>query len=71
MSSNISRETPKYCFLTAKVRNYGIPLLFSKMALHGGGHLGLKKNAQGGFLGPLRNSCVLTLSQHDASYHQN
>ena len=29
---------------------------FSKMALHGGVHLELKKNAQGGFLGPLRNS---------------
>ena len=32
------------------------PCFFSKMALHGGGYLELKKNAQGGFLGHLRNS---------------
>ena len=31
------------------MRNYGIPLFFSKMALHGGGHLELKKCTRGIF----------------------
>ena len=44
-------ETPKYFFLNAKVRNYGIPLFFSKMALHGGGHLELKKMHKEDFWG--------------------
>ena len=52
MSSNISSlETPKYFFRSAKVRNYGIPLFFSIMALHGGGHLELKKMHKGDFWG--------------------
>ena len=29
------------------MRNYGIPLFFSRMALHGGGHLELKKCTRG------------------------
>ena len=33
------------------MRNYGIPLFFSKMALHGGGHLELKKMHKGDFWG--------------------
>ena len=31
------------------MRNYGTPLFFSKMALHGGGHLELKKCTRGIF----------------------
>ena len=33
------------------MRNYGIPLFFSIMALHGGGHLELKKMHKGDFWG--------------------
>ena len=33
------------------MRNYGIPLFFSKMALHGGGHLELKIMHKGDFWG--------------------
>ena len=33
------------------MRNYGIPLFFSKMALHGGGHLELIKMHKGDFWG--------------------
>ena len=44
-------ETPKYFFRTAKVSNYGIPLFFSKMALHGDGHLELKKMHKEDFWG--------------------
>ena len=33
------------------MRNYGIPLFFSKIALHGGGHLELKKMHKGNFWG--------------------
>ena len=41
-------ETSKYIFLTAKVRYTPV---FSKMALHGGGHLDLKKMHKGDFWG--------------------
>ena len=38
------------------MRNYGTPLFFSKIALHGGGHLELKKMHKGDFWGLLGKS---------------